>query len=147
MYFCDTRLERTLLRYIAEDILELIDVKSLKNAENVSQTWRETIVTGKLWEKLYRKQVYIVHYWLNSIYFLIYCFQLASKSEWKKMAENLFLRGFFSEKPESVDNPAILQDLHSWYRKLCLFVHKTIQVTHNHHSSVIIKCLLMFNAY
>ena len=50
-------LDRKLQIYIAQDILQLLDFDNLLNAEQVSKAWRSTINEGKLWEKLYKRNV------------------------------------------------------------------------------------------
>ena len=49
--------DRLLQSFIARNILQLLDVESLANAEQVSLCWKDVIVSGKLWEKLLRRKV------------------------------------------------------------------------------------------
>ena len=50
-------------KYIAEDILELLNVDSLLNAEQVSEVWKQAIVEGKLWKKLFERQTVLHQVW------------------------------------------------------------------------------------
>ena len=43
--------------YIGQDILLQLDPKTLSNAEKVSQSWRGAIVDGKLFERLFNRNV------------------------------------------------------------------------------------------
>jgi hypothetical protein len=46
-----------LLGEIAVEILQYLDVNDLNAAERVSTIWREAVISGKLWEKLFKKNV------------------------------------------------------------------------------------------
>lgn len=48
-------LGRKLLGEIAVDILRFLNVKDLHAAERVSIVWREAVMVGKLWEKLFKR--------------------------------------------------------------------------------------------
>lgn len=48
---------RKLLGEIAVDILGCLNAKDLHMAEEVSDCWREAIMNGKLWEKLFKRNV------------------------------------------------------------------------------------------
>lgn len=50
-------------RYIAEDILELLEVDSLSNAEKVCEFWKQAIVEGRLWKKLFERLVKLHQNW------------------------------------------------------------------------------------
>ena len=45
--------------FIARNILQLLDIESLINAEQVSACWKDVIVGGKLWEKLLLRKVLV----------------------------------------------------------------------------------------
>ena len=46
-----------MLGEIAVEILQYLDVNDLNAAENVSTLWREAVISGKLWEKLFKRNV------------------------------------------------------------------------------------------
>ena len=55
---------RQIQSFIAVDILSLLDAESLKNAEQVCQSWKEVISDANLWQKLYKRNVtllYLIH--------------------------------------------------------------------------------------
>lgn len=58
VFFLSTRFifqGRKLLGEIAVDILACLNVKDLHMAEDVSDEWRETVLNGRLWEKLFKR--------------------------------------------------------------------------------------------
>ena len=63
-------------KYIAEDILELLNVDSLLNAEQVSEVWKQAIVEGKLWKKLFERQTVLHQVWRS----MCVIFNLASQA-------------------------------------------------------------------
>ena len=46
-----------MLGEIAVEILQYLDVNDLNAAERVSTVWREAVLSGKLWEKLFKRNV------------------------------------------------------------------------------------------
>ena len=57
------------VRVIASKILEYLDYPSLRSAELVSTYWRSAVVNGKLYKKLYERNVNNIDY-----YYLYYRF-------------------------------------------------------------------------
>ncbi|KAI9563474.1 hypothetical protein GHT06_010937 [Daphnia sinensis] len=60
---------RKLLEEIAVEIFQYLDVNDLHAAEKVSPVWKETVINGKLWEKLFKRNVVLHPPWkkMNSI--------------------------------------------------------------------------------
>ena len=44
--------------YIAQDILEMLDCDDLANAQQVSDLWRDVVVSNQLWKKIYDRHVW-----------------------------------------------------------------------------------------
>ena len=94
-------------RYIAEDILELLEVDSLSNAEKVSRFWKQAIVEGRLWKKLFERLVTLHQNWRSM------CVILQSK-----------LTDISDSEP--------VGNQHEMYRKNCLLIEESIQtLKHN----------------
>ena len=48
---------RQMQSYIAEEILKKLDCEDLANAQQVSDLWRDAMVSNQLWKKIYNRYV------------------------------------------------------------------------------------------
>ena len=57
--------------YVAQDILKMLNCGDLANAQQVTAVWREVIKNGRLWQKIFRRNVRFLHYLYTFISFPI----------------------------------------------------------------------------
>ena len=60
-------IERKMLSYCAQDILERLDDKTLMVADEVSATWKKSIIEGCLLQKLLARKVYRLQIYVSLV--------------------------------------------------------------------------------